>query len=51
MSNKNPHLQLGSGYSQIDLLQKIVFKLKKNMSLNIFVKYLNFINKMAESEQ
>ena len=36
---------------RINFLKKNLFKFKKNMSLNIFVKYLNFINKMAESEQ
>ena len=36
---------------RINFLKKNLFKFKKNMSLNIFVKYLNFINKMAESVQ
>jgi hemoglobin/transferrin/lactoferrin receptor protein len=41
MSNKNPHLQLGSGYSQIDLLQKIVFRSKKNRTSTINIQFSN----------
>ena len=41
LQNKNPHLQIGSSYSQVDLLQKFVYKTKKNRTSTFNIQYSN----------
>ena len=42
--NENPHLQLGSGYTQNDLFQKIVFKQKNKSTSTVNIQYSNSSN-------
>ena len=41
LKNDNPHLQIGSNYSQVDLLQKLVFKSRKNRTSTFNIQYSN----------
>jgi hemoglobin/transferrin/lactoferrin receptor protein len=41
LSNKNPHLQIGSGYSQYDIVQKFLFKQRDNIAHGINLQFSN----------
>ncbi len=41
LQNRSPHIQIGSSYSQVDLLQKIVFKSRKNRTSTFNIQYSN----------
>jgi len=42
--NNDPNLQIGSGYSQYDLLQKVLFKVNKNLQLLGNIQFSNSSN-------
>ena len=41
MSNSNKYLQVGSGYSQYDIIQKFLFQQNKHLSHNLNLQYSN----------